>query len=296
MLLQIKELYKDQCIIDEMPDYPNDYYWFKDEGNHLIGIKKNGSTSEKKLLSLLFDEIISVDFDQQTRLFWLELLLYGKTKLLEMIEPSYQEARFIFFHHNFDSESKIQFDQLIKSFNEKFIVLFIDRDYGVILDFTKRNEYDIKEFEEIAKAINEEFYYNTNLYKTMEYKINETISEAFLKEFDLYKNYRNRHKLIMEQQELLLQYMILTVDDYGGFTQVAQKIETLAYDLIEVVKCYLENNFNLSMGAKALYMHRNTFMNKLEKFIQVTGLNVKEFKDATVAYLVIKNLELKHNA
>lgn len=296
MLLQIKELYKDQCIIDEMPDYPNDYYWFKDEGNHLIGIKKNVSTSEKKLLSLLFDEIISVDFDQQTRLFWLELLLYGKTKLLEMIEPSYQEARFIFFHHNFDSESKIQFDQLIKSFNEKFIVLFIDRDYGVILDFTKRNEYDIKEFEEIAKAINEDFYYNTNLYKTMEYKINETISEAFLKEFDLYKNYRNRHKLIMEQQELLLQYMILTVDDYGGFTQVAQKIETLAYDLIEVVKCYLENNFNLSMGAKALYMHRNTFMNKLEKFIQVTGLNVKEFKDATVAYLVIKNLELKHNA
>ncbi len=296
MLLQIKELYKDQCIIDEMPDYPNDYYWFKDEGNHLIGIKKNVSTSEKKLLSLLFDEIISVDFDQQTRLFWLELLLYGKTKLLEMMEPSYQEARFIFFHHNFDSESKIQFDQLIKSFNEKFIVLFIDREYGVILDFTKRNEYDIKEFEEIAKAINEDFYYNTNLYKTMEYKINETISEAFLKEFDLYKNYRNRHKLIMEQQELLLQYMILTVDDYGGFTQVAQKIETLAYDLIEVVKCYLENNFNLSMGAKALYMHRNTFMNKLEKFIQVTGLNVKEFKDATVAYLVIKNLELKHNA
>ena len=295
MLLQIKELYKDQCIIDEMPDYPNDYYWFKDEGNHLIGIKKNVSTSEKKLLSLLFDEIISVDFDQQTRLFWLELLLYGKTKLLEMMEPSYQEARFIFFHHNFDSESKIQFDQLIKSFNEKFIVLFIDREYGVILDLTKRDEYDIKEFEEIAKAINEDFYYNTNLYKTMEYKINETISEAFLKEFDLYKNYRNRHKLIMEQQELLLQYMILTVDDYGGFTQVAQKIETLAYDLIEVVKCYLENNFNLSMGAKALYMHRNTFMNKLEKFIQVTGLNVKEFKDATVAYLVIKNLELKHN-
>ena len=295
MLLQIKELYKDQCIIDEIPDYPNDYYWFKDEGNHLIGIKKNVSISEKKLLSLLFDEIISVDFDQQTRLFWLELLLYGKIKLLEIIEPADQEVRFIFFHHNFDSESKIQFDQLIKSFNEKFIVLFIDRDYGVILDFTKRNEYDIKEFEEIAKAINEDFYYNTNLYKTMEYKINETISDSFLKEFELYKNYRNRHKLIMEQQELLLQYMILTVDDYGGFTQVSQKVETLAYDLIEVVKCYLENNFNLSMGAKALYMHRNTFMNKLEKFIQVTGLNVKEFKDATVAYLVIKNLELKHN-
>ena len=53
-LLQIKELYKDQCVIDEIPDYPNDYYWFKDEGNHLVGIKKNISTSEKKLLSINF--------------------------------------------------------------------------------------------------------------------------------------------------------------------------------------------------------------------------------------------------
>ena len=61
------------------------------------------------------------------------------------------------------------------------------------------------------------------------------------------------------------------------------------------MKCYLENNFNLSVGAKCLYMHRNTFMNKLEKFIQVTGLNVKEFKDAVVAYLIIKNIELRRN-
>ena len=135
MLLQIKELYKEQCVIDEMPDYPNDYYWFKDEGNHLVGIKKNISTSEKKLLALIFNEIISIDFDQQTRLFWLELLLYGKTKLLDRMKASDKYMRFIFFHHNFDSELKIQFEQLIKSFNETFIVLFIDREYGVHFRF-----------------------------------------------------------------------------------------------------------------------------------------------------------------
>lgn len=295
MLLQIKELYKDRCIIDEMPDYPNDYYWFKDAGNHLIGVKKNIPKSEKKLLSLLFDEIVSVDFDQQIRLFWLELLLYGKTELLETMPKPYQELRLIFFHHNFDSDTKKEFDQLIKSFNEKFIVLFINREYGVILDFTKRDEYDNEEFEEIAKAINEDFYYNTNLYKTMDYVIDHNISDYFLKEFNLYQNYRNSQLLMMEQQELFLQYLIKKADDYDGFNQLIEKIGPLPYDVIEVVKCYLENNFNLSMGAKALYMHRNTFMNKLERFIQVTGLNVKEFKHAIVAYVLIKNIELPHN-
>ncbi|MBQ8993694.1 MAG: helix-turn-helix domain-containing protein, partial [Turicibacter sp.] len=251
--------------------------------------------SEKKLLSLIFDEIVSVDFDQQIRLFWLELLLYGKTELLETMPKPYQELRLIFFHHNFDSDTKKEFDQLIKSFNEKFIVLFINREYGVILDFTKRDEYDNEEFEEIAKAISEDFYYNTNLYKTIDYVIDDKISEYFLKEFNLYQNYRNYHLLMMEQQELFLQYLIQKADQYEGFNQLIQKIGRLPYDVIEVVKCYLENNFNLSMGAKALYMHRNTFMNKLERFIQVTGLNVKEFKHAIVAYVLIKNIELPHN-
>lgn len=54
MLLQIKELYKEQCVIDEMPDYPNDYYWFKDEGNHLVGIKKKHLNIREKTISINF--------------------------------------------------------------------------------------------------------------------------------------------------------------------------------------------------------------------------------------------------
>ena len=53
----------------------------------------------------------------------------------------------------------------------------------------------------------------------------------------------------------------------------------------------MENNFNISVGAKMIYMHRNTFMNKLERFIQLSGLNIKEFHDALIAYVIINQME-----
>ena len=56
------------------------------------------------------------------------------------------------------------------------------------------------------------------------------------------------------------------------------------------MKCYLEKGFNITTGAKAMHMHRNTFMNKLDRFIEMTGLDVKNFDEAVIAYLLIKGL------
>jgi DNA-binding PucR family transcriptional regulator len=45
------------------------------------------------------------------------------------------------------------------------------------------------------------------------------------------------------------------------------------------------------VGAKELHMHRNTFMNKIERFNQGMGLNIKDFNHAVLAYLLIFDLE-----
>ena len=96
MLLQLTQLYGEQCIVDEIPDYPNDYYWYKDDQNHLIGIKKGISKQEKKLLGVMLEEVVGVDFNQQIKLLWLELLLHNKKSLLDMIQKDGNEIRFIF--------------------------------------------------------------------------------------------------------------------------------------------------------------------------------------------------------
>lgn len=41
-----------------------------------------------------------------------------------------------------------------------------------------------------------------------------------------------------------------------------------------------ENNFNVSLAAEKLYMHRNTLIYRIKKVERLTGLDVTKFSDA----------------
>ena len=59
------------------------------------------------------------------------------------------------------------------------------------------------------------------------------------------------------------------------------------YQMKEVIKTYLDCNMNISQAANKLYMHRNTVMNKIDKFITNTGYDIKKFKNAFIIYHII---------
>lgn len=68
---------------------------------------------------------------------------------------------------------------------------------------------------------------------------------------------------------------------------IFRKYET---DLImqESIKTYLESNQNMSLAAKKLYVHRNTLIQRLDKFHQITGFDVRLFTDAYLIYHLLK--------
>jgi sugar diacid utilization regulator len=56
----------------------------------------------------------------------------------------------------------------------------------------------------------------------------------------------------------------------------------------ETIKVYLESDQNMVIAAKKLYVHRNTLIQRIEKFYQVTGFDLKNFIDAFLIYHFIK--------
>lgn len=68
-----------------------------------------------------------------------------------------------------------------------------------------------------------------------------------------------------------------------------QILKKYAYDnqMIETVKTYLESNQNMSVAAKALYVHRNTLIQRLDKFYHVTEFDVKTFIDGFLIYQLL---------
>ncbi len=57
-------------------------------------------------------------------------------------------------------------------------------------------------------------------------------------------------------------------------------------ELMSTLTCLFENDLNVSRTARALYMHRNTLIYRLDKVRSVTGLNPDCFNDA-VTFLIL---------
>ncbi|WP_100011392.1 PucR family transcriptional regulator [Lentibacillus sediminis] len=58
-------------------------------------------------------------------------------------------------------------------------------------------------------------------------------------------------------------------------------------ELLETLKTFIACNLNVSVAAKELYMHRNSLQYRLDKFMEHTGIDVRQFHQAAVVYLAL---------
>jgi DNA-binding PucR family transcriptional regulator len=56
-------------------------------------------------------------------------------------------------------------------------------------------------------------------------------------------------------------------------------------ELYATIKVFLENNLNASLTAKKLYIHRNTLQYRIDKFIDKSGIQLKDFYGAFTVFL-----------
>lgn len=57
--------------------------------------------------------------------------------------------------------------------------------------------------------------------------------------------------------------------------------------MLETLLTYFESNLNMIHAAKKLYIHRNTLIQRLDKFTQMTGFDPRKFMDAHLIYNLI---------
>ncbi|MCD4827378.1 MAG: helix-turn-helix domain-containing protein [Acholeplasmataceae bacterium] len=135
------------------------------------------------------------------------------------------------------------------------------------------------------------------------------LSQDTLVDFRLYQSYKYEtkksledHKKFMSQKlaeisfnayafiddQIIVKHFINSLDQ--SFKYYILKKYSQNQMMIETVKIYLESNQNMSLAAKSLYVHRNTLIQRLDKFHQVTGFDVKSFTDGFLIYhlLLIK--------
>lgn len=64
------------------------------------------------------------------------------------------------------------------------------------------------------------------------------------------------------------------------------KIDNL---VLETGIAFIENGFNISKTSNNIYLHRNTLIYRLEKIKDILGMDIKNFNEACIYYVIVKN-------
>lgn len=64
------------------------------------------------------------------------------------------------------------------------------------------------------------------------------------------------------------------------------KIDNL---VLETGIAFIENGFNISKTSNNIYLHRNTLIYRLEKIKDILGMDIKNFNEACIYYIIVKN-------
>jgi len=289
MKKKLAEIFKDKCVTSVIPDDACQYYWYLDEENKPIGISKEISQSTRDLIELNYVSLGINKLADTEKLLWWSFLTGQESGKIPVNATGTTTIKFIFFFHDLSADLQLEFESLVQGFNAEFKVFFLESEYGVILDLLTTNSDD-DEIEDFLLASKQDFSSGLAFYQTISYEINKWLPEKFMVELNLFKEFKGINQSLMRYKDIFLNYLISSdvVAEHPIFGDWFKQLFLIDAELSAVVKCYLENGFNVTLGAKMMHMHRNTFTNKLDRFIDVTGLDVKNFDEAVIAYLLIR--------
>lgn len=293
MKKKLAEIFKGKCVAGVIPDDANRYFWFFDEKERPIGISKEISRSELELIRLSYRSMGVDELADPQKSIWRSFLTAnGASGSVPEVKNDVTLVSFIFFYHDFDLNLEQAFESLVKSFRHDFKVIFLEKKYGVILDFSTGKMEEDAEICDFLLASKQDFSTHLIFYRTIYYEIDVQLPRQFKDEWLLFESYKDESVDLMRYTDVFLNHMVSNeaMEGYLVFRDWFKSLFEIDPELLSVVKCYLETGFNVTTGAKMLHMHRNTFMNKLDRFILETGLDVKKFDEAAIAYLWMKGL------
>ena len=282
MIETLKKIYKDN-FIDNIVDYDFlNFHYFIDEKQYIFGISKKAiSVNELKLIlthyKLLTKDIKPEKFD------YIIDFLFGKRKNL----PKFSKLKYYFikFVNIPNEEEYIEVDNLFEDlFKEYLCYVKINNIYIIVV-----NETNGLYFLDILKSIESDFLIPTIGFESEFYQVDSNLPTYFQYDYHAFIKYNKTNNLLLNKTDLIKNQIFSNIDNKLKEKLKSYVLKSLINDteMLNVVKTYFETNLNTTLASKLCYMHRNTFINKIDKFIEITQFNIRNYQEALIVYLSI---------
>lgn len=295
MIHKLIQLYPN--LIKLRPNFSADmenYIWFK-ANDEILGIPKEDLTDNEQRLLEAFFEIYQIHQPQLSdrEKTWSQLLYQDKS--YQDFKDAPISYRFVFFALTERVPDSTTFHEAIQGLFSKSMPILWENDYqGVIIEEISDSNQEQVSYNQVIDILMSDFYMKLNLYISEFFTDIERASSYFHWSKENFATTLGYVKKPVITYIDAIPYRILNRLDNSTKELMKQALLKEVIDdkeLLKTIKVFLSCNSNATLAAKKLYMHRNSLQYRVDKFIEKTGVDVKNFHGALTTYLTLLLLE-----
>ncbi|MEH7116358.1 helix-turn-helix domain-containing protein [Neobacillus vireti] len=291
MIKKLLSIYQNSVLFPIKPENPSDrlLYFFSELENVWVGIpKKELNEREVNLLKALYTlvEFPSSNLHPSVKA-WHDFL-FSNGPLPNHISGS--SLRIIQFSINGAEANQSEIESALKGFfTEDVIIIWEGRTQGIVIE--EKNTMSLSEDDilSLTETIESDFYVKISFYIGKPSGFTEQFPSKFLqeREYFIFALSRMGQSNIFTFERVFPAYLAfhLPLELKRKASQEIVDLFQEDHEMFSTIKVFLENNLNASMTAKKLYIHRNTLQYRIDKFIDKTGIGLKDFYGAFTVFL-----------
>ncbi|SFG58772.1 PucR C-terminal helix-turn-helix domain-containing protein [Halobacillus alkaliphilus] len=295
IIAELKTIYPSLIISDpEETDHSDAYAWYLTPSMETIGIlKEETEARDTELLSVFLTPApVGLPAETERETAWNDFLKGSQDQLPIQWPIQY---RFVFFSIANLPEDKESFQEAFQSlFPRKMPIIWDTSGEGFIIEEIHEKNQEPLSFQGIVDVLMSDFYTNIQFY------ISE-FSQDIPSSPSIYKWAAYCHTIALKYRidsavtykEVMPYLFIEAIPEHQWehiHRSIFQDIKK-DKDLLQTIKVFLQSGSNATLAAKTLYMHRNSLQYRVDKFIEKTGIDVKQFEGAMITYLALLTLD-----
>lgn len=266
------------------------YEWFITSDENFIGIPKHELNEREETLLKTFLTPYDIRYPTPTEKekLW-KNIIQGVT-----IDEKIDNYRFVYFSFSKKQIEPILFKEAIEElFSSHVPILWISRSEGIIVEELENHKEEMN-YEQIIDILMSDLYvkihffigpFQTNLLNTKSYY------ETIIQSAKLALKYSKKEVLTYIEA---IPFLLIDQTDAEFRKNISQLVfKKLMNDseTLQMIQTFFECNLNISETAKELYMHRNSLQYRLDKFEEITGIDLRNFHEALTVYLSLLAME-----
>ncbi|MED3647484.1 PucR family transcriptional regulator [Halalkalibacterium halodurans] len=288
-LEQLKRHFQDAIVtFDQEEKSHEDIDWFRTENHDVIGIKRNLITSRERVLLNMLLEPYSLAPQPKTveEEQWAAWIFKGQGA-----PPAKGQLQLIHFQLDQPVDQYEAFQEAWTSIgHDSFILLWQSEKTGIVLLFNHSID-DPLALEGFTEALSSDFYFNVFLLVGLPHQTEATPALFRFEQHAFQTAVERKSKQEIWYGVEAIPHLLFSEATTNTKRDLIDHLlpEDVRQDheLLQSITCYFKHNLNITSAARSLHLHRNSLQYRVDKFIEKTGIDIRQFSQASVVYLAL---------